>query len=75
MKKQTYDFLQFATLVIGAWFGIIPIIFKIVGNTTKGVFLPLYLPMPLSMIVAGVVTVVALVVIFALDKAKRNASS
>ncbi|MFI1973228.1 hypothetical protein BLA24_06035 [Streptomyces cinnamoneus] len=74
MKKKTIDLLQFATLVIGAWFGIIPVIFKIVGNHTKGAFLPLYLPDPASMIVAGVVSVVSLVMIFALDKTKRNAT-
>ncbi|TPQ23917.1 hypothetical protein [Streptomyces sporangiiformans] len=70
MQQKTVEYLQFATLVIGSWCGIIPIILKIIGNDTKGAFLPLHLPDPASMIVASIVAVAAIVGIFALDKAK-----
>ena len=72
MQRKTIDNLQFLCLLIGSWMGIIPIILKIVGNKTKGVFLPLHLPDPASMIVAGVVAFAGIAGIFALDRLKSK---
>lgn len=75
MSKQTCEFLQLAVALVGVHSGILPFVFKLIGRGPAGLVLPLYLPDPASLIVAGSVLVACVVALSLLENAKKRASS
>ncbi|AHH95792.1 putative membrane protein [Kutzneria albida DSM 43870] len=73
MSKQTNEVLQIAAGWIGIQCGILPFVFKIFGHGGSWITLPLYLPDPYSLVVAGLVLVFAVAVIIWLDALKKRA--
>ena len=75
MTKQTCDALQTVAALIGIHSGVLPFVFKLIGRGPSGLALPLYLPDPYSLIVAGTVLVACLAALWLLENAKTRAGS
>jgi hypothetical protein len=75
MSKQTCDALQTVAALIGIHSGVLPFVFKLIGRGPSGLALPLYLPDPAALIVAGSVLVASIAALWLLENAKKRAVS
>ncbi|QUQ66933.1 hypothetical protein [Kutzneria sp. CA-103260] len=75
MSKKTCEFLQMMAALIGIHSGVLPFVFKLIGRGASGLALPLYLPDPASLIVAGSVLVLCVAALWLLENAKNRATS
>jgi hypothetical protein len=75
MSKRTCELLQLAAVVLGVHSGLLPFVFRLVGRGASGLALPLYLPDPAALIVAGSVLVACAVAVGLLERAKSRAGS
>jgi hypothetical protein len=75
MTTKTYEVLQTVAALIGVHSGVLPFVFKLIGRGPSGLALPLYLPDPAALIVAGSVLVVCVAALWLLENAKNRATS
>ena len=75
MSKQGYDALQTVAALIGIHSGVLPFVFKLIGRGPSGLALPLYLPDPAALIVAGSVLVLSVAALWWLENAKKRVTS
>lgn len=74
MSKRTCEILQMVAAFIGIHSGVLPFVFKLIGRGASGLALPLYLPDPAALIVAGSVLAVSVAALWLLENAKGRAT-
>ncbi|MEV6610031.1 hypothetical protein [Kutzneria sp. NPDC051319] len=75
MSKRTCEILQMVAAFAGIHSGILPFVFKLIGRGASGLALPLYLPDPAALIVAGSVLAASVAALWLLENAKGRAMS
>jgi len=72
VTKQTYEALEGVAACVGIHSGILPFVFKLTGWHVSGLALPLLLPDPAALIVAGSVLVACFAALWRLDHVKKK---